>query len=278
MAGIWNRMRAWKIAAALIAVCLAGLALVAVALGGLQTSQSARTIPGRQSGSATAHCARGSETVSGGFATPAFDPQGNGPAIFTQTSMRKRTRHWKSTGANLGNSDGKLLAFAYCDLHSPGLKVRSHGTTVTGGQTGSVEAKCPKGSEAVSGGFSQNGAIFTFASRRVNDRTWKVAGYNNRMQDAQLRAFAYCDKHQPNLKPRAKTSSSIPPDSTGSVSVKCRHGGEARSGGFTGSVDNNARGAFPFVSRRKGSSRWKAAAFGNTPGGGPLTVIAYCKR
>jgi hypothetical protein len=268
-------------------IAAGALAVVAgFATAKLKTRSDRTTIGPGKNGTATTKCPKGSEAVSGGFATPHFDPGFNGRSVLPLTSKRTHGRKWKTRGYNFSDHGrGKLFSFAYCDTHQPGLQVRSKHERLRAGDPGSATAKCPRGSEAVSGGFASpdatagGAAVFAFTSKRVSHRRWKVSAYNNDQTDSQrLVAFAFCDKHEPGLRAESKQVM-IPLARKRLVTVNCPHGRNEVFGGFAATVDTDGAGPFVFTSKRsKVRGRdWEAAAAGNGAGTHPFKVFVYCK-
>jgi hypothetical protein len=271
---------------AISAVIAAGaLALaVGVATARIESHSKSTTIAGGASRGATAKCPQGSEAVAGGFAAPGFDPTYDGRSILDFTSKRVGDRRWKTRGHNFSENGtpGKLISFAYCDTEQPGLSFRSEIVSLPAGSPGSATAKCPHGTEAVSGGFRSPDAgggerqVFGVASKRVGDREWKVFAYNNDDGHRQrLVAFAECDRHQPGLRTESK-SVKVRLVRKRSATANCGHGHKAFSGGFGARVNGNGSGPFPFKSKRT-KRGWRAAAVGSGAGAHPFTVFAYCK-
>jgi hypothetical protein len=268
-----------------VGVLIAGATFVmvgAIATARIKTASDRVTIAGGGFGfgTATAHCPRGSEAVAGGFASPGFDPEFTGPGILPEDSKRAGERAWKTSGFNFGGDTGKEVGYAYCDTRKPGLSGKSDTVSIPPLSNGSATATCPRGSEAVSGGFSGFGpldsAVFPYTSKRVGDRSWKVVGRNSDQNNAEdLKAFAYCDKHEPGLDAKS-AHVSVPDQTARSVTAKCGHGKSAYSGGYAGQVDSN-NGPFAFKSKKSKGGDWSAAAEGNRTGPGRFTVFAYCR-
>jgi hypothetical protein len=281
--GRWTRV----IVVGTVMAALAGW--TAVAAAGLSSHRKGVTVPSTKDRDVSASCDSGSEAVSGGFASPGFDPQGNDAANLVFTTSRSHEDHWRVAGHNFGAASGKLFSYVYCDRHEPGLVVASKSNSIPASDHGSATAKCPRGTEAVSGGFRSPKAgpdaetLFAFTSKRVGDRKWKVAVGNNDSTDAhKLKAFAYCDKHQPGLVTRSKDRTLAGGDKL-SLSPKCPNGRRAFSGGYASTIDPATDTAgFAFTSRRDSKSSWKVSAFGN--GGGMAmttsteTALVYCKK
>jgi hypothetical protein len=176
------------------------------------------------------------------------------------------------------------------------LTTASKTVTVAPEADGSTSARCPSGSEVVSGGFSAPGfdptattgpAILLFASHRDGDRNWDVAGHNFHQStpspaatepgSGQLAAYAYCDKHDPKLVVRSK-STTVQALSIGSVEVDCPTGTEAVSGGFSSPAGGPLGTNFPYTSKRASPGSWKVSAY--NPSGMPrkLTALATCDK
>ena len=222
--------------------------------------------------------------MAGGFAAPGFDPTYDGRSILPFTSKRVGDRRWKTRGHNFSESGqrGRLISFAYCDTHQPALSFRTKIVSLRSGSPGAATARCPRGTEAVSGGFRSPDAaggerqVFGVASRRVGDRKWKVFAYNNDDSHHQrLVAVAECDNHQPGLKTESKRVK-VRLTRTRTATAHCGRGHKALSGGFAGVVNGNGSGPFPFKSKRT-KRGWRASAVGNGAGTHPFKVFAYCK-
>jgi hypothetical protein len=285
-----------------------------IAVAKLTVESAATDVAPNQKGSATAKCPRGSEAVAGGFASPDFDPLFNGASIIHYDSHRTSDREWKTLAHNFGQTSGELDAYAVCDTHSPGLLIRSKTRTVGPGGTKRADppgvrtlvAKCPKGSEAVSGGFSSpdaraagRKAAYAFTSKRVRKRGWKVRAANNDFQNQRkIKAYAYCAKHEPGLDVETKHVT-VPPGNKATLDVGCRQGEKPLSGGYASTYAPGADmsppiAAFAFTSRPISGDRWRVSAFGEgapakvgrSSGSSPkgvlapaarLTAYAYCK-
>src|SRR5436190_17261121 len=193
---------------------VAGIAVLltaGIAAAKLKTISKQATF-GAAGGTLSPKCPRGSEAVSGGFANPDFDPTASGGSQFLPiASRRKLRRSWKTSVVNEESESGTLVAYAYCDKHKPDLEARSQTVALDPEQLGSVTARCPSGSEAVAGGFASPDfidpaapGVLPVASKRTGERGWKATGYNTDTEPGRLRAFAYCDASEPNL--RVKSS------------------------------------------------------------------------
>ena len=237
----------------------------------------------------TAKCPRHTEAVSGGFANPQFSTSGSTSEIFPFQSQRGSARAWKGSAFNEESESGRFIVFGYCDPHQPGLVARSKERGIDSSEVVSVTAKCPRGSEAVAGGFSNpdfdnfqsasSADAFPSASKRVGERRWKVTAYNQGSGPGTIVSVVYCDTAEPGLTTRTKDVS-IADNELGSATAKCPKGRKAVSGGFEGhAVDVTsigALGAFPYVSKRLPSRGWKTSAEGS--GDSTLTSFAYCRR
>ena len=273
-----------KFAIGLLVAAGAVAVMAGIATARIKSESKTKTVAALSDRSVSAKCGRGSEAVAGGFVAPGFEPTFTGRSILPVASKRTSDRKWKTKGYNFSaTQSGKLKSIAYCDTQEPNLNVRSKTTTLPAQpSTGSATAKCPRGSEAVSGGWATpdgqgEDAPFAYESRRKGERKWKVSAFNNDNANAQrLVAYAYCDNHGPDL--RAKSDKvNVPAGEKRSAKAKCRHGSKAYSGGFKGQVDPNASGPFAFTSKRTGGGDWQAKAAGNNSGTHKFKVYAYCK-
>jgi hypothetical protein len=147
-------------------------------------------------GSATAKCPRGSEAVSGGFASP--DASTGGDAVLAVASKRASQRKWKVFAYNNDDTNSqRLVAYAYCDTHQPGLQAESKRVKVPLAQKRSVTAKCRHGSKVVSGGFAARvnasaDGPFVFASKKASRTKWRARAVGNGAGRHPFKVFAYC--------------------------------------------------------------------------------------
>jgi hypothetical protein len=263
------------IAAGLIAL-VGGIATAKV-----KTKTKSTTIAGDSNGKVSAKCSRGSEAVAGGFTAPGFDPTFQDRAPLPFTSKRAGDRKWKTQGHNFGDNPAKLKSIAYCDTKEPNLRVESKTESVPAFTTGSATARCPQGSEAVSGGWASKNVVeddeqFAYESRRKGDRKWKVSAFNQDITNAQpLVAYVYCNNDGPNLKAKSDKVN-VPEGEKRTAKANCKHGEKAYSGGFKGQVNTDASGPFAFTSKRAGND-WQGKAAGNGNGTHRFKVYAYCK-
>ena len=279
-----NRRRwTWLIATG--SVVTAFVAWAAVASAALSEHSKAVTIPSLTDKTATASCPSGTEAVSGGFAAPGFDPQFNGASIIPFGSRRTGRDQWTVDAKNFGATSGTMSSYVYCDGHEPGLVKATKTTSIASETNGSAAAKCPRGSEAFSGGWQSpkgvtgDNAFFAFTSKRASDRKWKVTAFNDDNTNAHdLKVFAYCDESQPGLVERAK-STTVAGGVKTSLAPKCPKGGQAVSGGFeSATVNTQFDAAFTVTSRRTSSATWKTSAYGNGDPAtdSPITAFVYC--
>jgi hypothetical protein len=256
----------------------AGVVAIAggIATARIKTESKSASVPTDQNAKASAKCPRGSEAVAGGFDVPGVNSTIEA-TVFHFGSKRGGGRKWKTQSHNFGGPDRNMKSIAYCDTHQPNLSVESKSKSLDPGN-GSVTASCPRGSEAISGGWATKGDSLqlAFESRRKGERKWKVSALNFG-DTGPLVAFVYCDNHGPNLK-TASDSVNVPARDLGSAKANCRQGEKAYSGGYKGQSPAPLDGPFAFVSKRTGGGDWKAKAFGNQDTGSlKFKVYAYCK-
>jgi hypothetical protein len=273
-------------------------ALAGVATARLTSESGSVTIAPQQNGTATAKCGSGSAAVAGGFAAPGFDPTADtGPANITFASSMSGKRKWQASGHNFHNpapspkvdtGSGPLVAYAYCDKHDPSVTVRSKSMMVDSLAHASVTPKCRRGSEAVSGGFQQDapgseGFInLAYTSKRSGDRGWKVSVINPDSVAHSVTAFAYCEKHGPDLVTRA-ASDDFQPIGALKIAAKCPSGAKVFSGGYRSSFNqsgNELSFGVPYTSKRSSGEKWKVSALRAVLNGTGTrtteTAIVYC--
>jgi hypothetical protein len=258
---------------------MAATCALVLALGGLASGKLKERSVSFQAegfGEGTASCKRGQEAVAGGF----FVNLADGPsATFLFDSLREGKRDWRLHlyGFSLGGDPVQATAYAYCDKKKPGLKVvTATGETDEDG-VGVATARCPRGKEAVAGGFdAPETELLITRSKRVGKRRWEVGFLSG--PGIETTAVALCDKHEPELKTKQKTTT-LADDETKSIAAKCKRTQELRSGGFEAEYDitTGDPGSSIVGSRRQGKRRWEATsvAFNGTP---ELVAYAYCDK
>jgi hypothetical protein len=290
----WTRWMALAVGASTF------FALAGIAAARLSSESSSTTIAPQSNGTATAKCGPGSTAVAGGFAAPGLDPTaGTGPAILTYASTRPTDGKWRASGHNFNNPSpapargipgaGPLVAYAYCDKHDPSVTVRSKSSTVDPGGHASLSPKCPRGSEAVSGGFQSDAPTagteeltnFAYTSKRSGDRAWKIAVLNPDMSSHAVKAFAYCEKHGPTLVTRS-ASKKVSLGQTASITAKCPKGTKPFSGGYESTFQQSGMGftsSLAFTSKRT-SKDWKVSTIAvvveSPPTKSTEQAFAYC--
>ncbi|TMK75834.1 MAG: hypothetical protein E6G48_00615 [Actinobacteria bacterium] len=254
----------------LVAVALAATAGSSVAIA-LRSARQSKTIPSGSFGTAVAKCRGRRTAVSGGFAAPGFDAN-NGPTIGRLSSKRVGRRRIETRALNFGNQAGDLVSFAYCALHDHGLRVKSASSWVKPNALGSAVARCPRGTEALGGGFgihrfstTQGPQVTTLTSKRLGERRWKVVGVNfSGVRAGRLIAHAYCEAAP--FKPVTRSKEVTPPPTGGlkTFDVRCPNGSGAFSGGFDGHVKiqgNQSKATTAIASRRASGGRvWRTSA------------------
>jgi hypothetical protein len=269
-------MRRLGVAALIAVVTLAALGAGASAL---KTKSASTSIAPGIDGSVTAKCKRGTEAVSGGFESPGFTPPPSvgAPEIFVEDSTREGRRRVTGLAHNSGGDTGTFIVEAYCDKNKPRLKKKTESTaTIDFLEDASATAKCGKGSEAVWGGF--DAPNLSIGSSREGKREWTASAVNYD-EPAPLTVYVYCDKSEPGLKTKSK-STTIGHDQIGTATAKCKKGSEAVSGGYfaPGGFDQDVGSEIYFYeSHRKGKRKWTASGL-NQGDPAKLTAFAYCRK
>jgi hypothetical protein len=277
------------------------LAFAGIAAAALSVTTDSTSVAPEKKGTATAKCPRGSEAVAGGFASPGFDPGFENSSIVHFDSHRASDREWRTQGHNFGEggadpkvpADGEMDAYAVCDSKSPSIVVKSKTKSISPlppvvvmrsdpKGIGTAVAKCPKGSEAVSGGFTSPGnadqgedATYPFTSKRVGKRKWKVKALNDDSRHRRtLKTLAYCDKREPGLDVRSDQVTVRAGDKK-TLDLGCRDGEKPLSGGYSSTFNASTQtGAFTFTSRPISGDRWRVSAFGS----GGVAKVGASKR
>jgi hypothetical protein len=161
-----------------------------------EVDKTVKVGPGER-GAATVHCPKGSGVISGGLSDEEADLSSS--RIFAIKSKRKGDRGWRGVAFNRSATHaGKLVVIGACQKDAPELLTRSASAHVPLRGTNAVLAHCPSGRSVLSGGFatsvhrSTGKGAFPLASMRVDDRTWRAAGFGNGAPGS-IRAFAYCE-------------------------------------------------------------------------------------
>ena len=278
--------RATRAVAGLLAVG-AGVALcaaVAIGAGGtepLETRSASTPIAGAESKSVRARCRRGSKAVSGGFQTNA---NASLRPIFAYGSRPGGPRGWTASGFDFGPDDGFVRSFAYCRPER--FQTRSASVEVSG-VTGSVVARCPRGSRAISGGFddpdfdgSTGRPVIAYQSRRAGKRRWRVVGQRVSPEIGELSAHVRCARAKAPKVARAQAT--LDPMASGATRIvaRCKRGRRAISGGFESDAPPlPGKGSVVLIRalRKLGQRRWmvSVAATGIET---TVTAYAYCER
>jgi len=275
-----------RIAVSLLTACVAVRATAAIADGKLITKKRSIVVAPGSAAGAGANCGRDGREVSGGF-TMQVVPGPTGPKLFPFFAPGL------VAAANFGDSDGTLTSILYCSKKRDlDLRRKKKRGTVDPGDTGSVTAKCPRGTKAAMGGFESPeplpGAappefgIYPFVSKRARKRKWKVSGYGD-VQGADpeeqfLNALVFCYRGAPSLSTESKKTT-VADGEVGSVTAKCPRGKQAASGGFKSSAEGagaSTRYARTFVSKKAGKRGWTVSAYGEGNDPSPLKAFAYC--
>jgi hypothetical protein len=268
------------------AAAVMAIAFSAVALGAVQ-KRGATTIPPQAMGSVTAKCKHGQVALAAGFDAPGYDPSSSNGPVARFDSMPAGKRGIKTKGFNFNQTDaGELDSFAYCGKRAQPPLIRSNRVQVTPNSYGTVVAKCPRGSEAIAGGFGTNQGVVTLTSKRTGKRRWKVGGFSfggsgNPSGPAWLTAYTYCKAPGPKIVTRSKDATVS--NGLTTLNVKCPNHGKALSGGFDGHIartGSEIKGTGALTSKRTFHGRgWSTSALSvSSPQQATMTTYAYCRR
>jgi hypothetical protein len=264
-----------------------GLVAAAGVASGMTRQRATTTVAPQQAGSVTAKCQRRQVALASGFASPDWDPTtASGGPVARFTSMPVGKRSIETAGFNFNETDAyQLDSFAYCGKRSDPPKSRSDRVRVPSGTFGSATAECPRGSQAISGGFATNQGVITLTSKLVGTRKWRVAGVNisdvvNPGGQAWLKAYAYCKAPGPTILTESKDATVGLGFQT--TDVICPKNGEVISGGFDGhiaGVGGQLSAAGALDSKRTASGHgWTTSALSvSAPTLATITTYAYCR-
>jgi len=229
-------------------------------------------------GRGVARCPKGTRAISGGWAMSDAEETG----LLVIGSRRVGTRGWAVTAIQTANSFfTDLLPTAYCERGARRSRPVSATGSVPSGQTGSVDATCPKRRKAVVGGFTiptssdfSRGGL-PIVSRRVGRRTWRVVVRAYPTDGAMVTAYAYCARRPGKLRqrPASKPTKDLGRH-VGVKSGKCPKRIGARAGGFA--IRDRTEPNFSIPRFLREGRRWEVWA--RNLGGPPTrpTAVAYC--
>jgi hypothetical protein len=235
------------------------------------------------------------DALSGGFENPDFSPASSKMFLFGFNPTGRAGGDlgqlpggptWRTTVENRGTGargHGRLTAFAYCDPRPPGLHLRRASVAIGPSSKATATVRCPRGSEAVSGGFSDKFAgtqgkppVFGFRSVRAHRRGWRASAFNlSETGSSRLIVFVNCDPRRPRLRERSTTIDVSPGDPETTL-IHCGKHRQAWSAGFSGRVAvPSGDGSFPYELARRDRRTWQASAFAE---GAPAAFRAhvYC--
>ncbi|HSI79714.1 MAG TPA: hypothetical protein VK919_03595 [Solirubrobacterales bacterium] len=230
-------------------------------------------------GRGVARCPRGARAISGGWHMT--DPEETG--LVTIASRRVGTRRW-AVGAIQWTSDSfftHLGPTVYCERGAKRSRPVSATGSVPSGETGRVDATCPKGRKAVAGGFKvpttsdlSRGGL-PIVSRRVGRRTWRAVVYAPTPEGASVTAYAYCARRPGKLRTFVAGKPTRDVGRRTQVrSGRCPKRIGARAGGFA--IKDRTAPLFSIPAIRIDRGVWEVAARNL---GGPSTrlrALAYC--
>jgi hypothetical protein len=276
---------AWSRRRFAIWACVLGTATLVVGIGvatgaKLKTRSAATTLSPGEVDSVSAKCKRGTRAVAGGFDTGVdLPPTG---LIMPYIARAEGPRRWSSAGANFADEfPGELTSFAYC--RDQKIKRGSAETTLSGGETDTLTARCPRGTKVASGGFDSPDffvepgaatAIFPFESKKTGRREWTVSARNLGDVSGDLVAQVNCHERK-GLK-TADEELFIDPGGVHDVVAECPAGQRVASGGFDFSLEP-LMAAFVSTSHKIGKRSWEVKAY-DFAAPATLTAYAYCEK
>ena len=150
------------------------------------------------------------------------------------------------------------------------------------GQPSSATATCPKGTQAVGGGFqlpsSPGDQMTVEQSFRSSKRAWAVTGIPLEGSPAAT-AFAYCRKTNAKIKD-VEATGVIPgtPGGSGAATASCPKGTQIIGGGFESTRGPAAPNVTTTETSIRAANGWNVQAINNTGPPQTLTAHAYCAK
>lgn len=174
----------------------------------VRIAKAETVVQGQNVGSVTAMCRPKEQAISGGFLSPDFSLKGGEHAL-ALSSYRADRRSWKVDAINVNfdspdpSKPSRLVGYAFCRKGGPKVTTASTDAVIQPDARGGtdVDASCPAGSKAISGGFdghitlSQNGltAAGPVGSVRLDRATgWRTTAVSVAETPALLTSYAYC--------------------------------------------------------------------------------------
>jgi hypothetical protein len=255
------------------------LAVAAVAIGALKESSESFSVDEDTTAEGVAPCKGNKRVVSGGFSAPAWV---EGDTVIQPVESTRDGKHaWRFRAHNFGPA-GAATAYAYCGGGVGKLKAKSKSATLDPDELDVVKAKCPRGSEAVAGGFDmpdpEGPADYTivYSSKRGGKRAWKSKFFNGFLDPREVSTEVYCLKGKAGLKTRSKSIEQSEGDND-SVAAKCKRGRQLVSGGFAGEINDALNISSTVIASRRSSKRkWNVSGFADV-GTPKLKAFAYCQ-
>lgn len=292
------------IAGAVVFTALSALALLAPAESGAARRPAHVTVvatPTEGVGSDPANydvtCPRGLKAVGGGFNTFGFAREGPGGGLVTAVvpvvmeSRRLNARTWRVTERAAINpvvtpapQGTTVSASVYCRrVKGPVTAVEGVGARSTDASSpSSADPKCPKGTVALSGGWSVTAASgfaypSVYESFRDGSRAWKSSAVPGSQPSVGLLGFAYCAHARKPPRRRLVKGS-------GTVYARCTNNLTAAAGGFqampgtfvqvsTGSTIRDKRQPYQPTNPYPAGPTWASGSGGLYA---PSTGFAYC--
>lgn len=167
------------------------------------------------------------------------------------------------------------------------LKTRSGTVAITGTSSlGTAVATCPKGTRALSGGYSAtppsivNAPVqlaLIYESRRLSARSWQASAAQLGPGSSTLTAYAYCAKDFGKVKERSvSVALPTPSRSEATSAARCPKGSRAISGGFqVPALTTTGRLVFITDHEMLGSNSWQVNGVRSAVDADPGQVVAF---
>lgn len=236
---------------------------------------------------AVAKCPKGTRVISGGFATTA--PALGSHWLAIHESQRISAKAWRVSAVEIYAGTDTLTAYAYCDGTTPKLKPHSATAVIPPipGTGSVVQASCPAGTKALSGGFATEPgsapdvALVSRSIRAGGDR-WVVDATNVGAVPGgrSLTAQVYCAAVGKVTKLYEDAAVFGPAGSLYTATTpKCPKKRTARGGGYATSTPEFGltNAALVYENRRAGAAWTSSAAAATNTTSITLVTDSYCR-
>jgi hypothetical protein len=251
-----------------------------------QRSSRSAELGAPASGAEKVRCGgRSRHLISGGFANDSPWRHDENSTIAAFGSAPAGKRGWQIRAANFLGGRESITVSALCSRRNPRVRVLADVFPVPPAGKVKETLRCPKGREAITGGFDAPGfaidrgpEVIAFESRRKGRRKWRVSAYNNSSTIAgEIAVSVSCAKRRPRLRKVRATGVAV--DQAPLVlAPRCGPGQELWSGGFVADFQSFDPFALILADRSYPDGKRWVSRFVGMQTGGEVTALAYCRE